>query len=131
MTDPVRKSLSAYEFNSYEITQVRNGKSGSVPTNNIVCNEDELFLEKKLYMAVLERGIRDFLGSSAVNYESAKQWLDSLDSEYPFSFLSISRTLGIDPIKLKKRLKLLRQVARKNHRSSREIYRILSDLDRE
>ncbi|MCX7953190.1 MAG: hypothetical protein N2654_06150 [Deltaproteobacteria bacterium] len=93
-----------------------------------VSNEDELIFEKKLFLAVLERGIRDFLSPSSNHYLSAKMWLYSHEEEYPFSFKNICKMLGYDSEILIEKLKELRKVAKKRKRSSREIYRIISDI---
>ncbi len=103
-------------------------KSSENVTNIIVSNDDELIFEKKLLIAILERAIRDFLASSNQLHNSAKEWFYSKDQDFIFSYLNISRTLGFNSDKLIERLNLLRTVARKNRRNSREIYRILSDL---
>lgn len=110
------------------------GKPNSLPVSNsivnkIVTNEDELINEKKLYLAILERGIRDYLSANKKYFESAKEWIDSNSSDYPFSFVNICAALGFDKNRLRKKLVELRAVARKNNRNSREIYRILNDLE--
>lgn len=110
------------------------GKPNSFPVSNsivnkIVTNEDELINEKKLYLAILERGIRDYLSANKKYFESAKEWIDSNSSDYPFSFVNICAALGFDKNRLRKKLVELRAVARKNNRNSREIYRILNDLE--
>lgn len=97
--------------------------------NKIVTNEDELVNEKKLYLAILERGIRDYLSANKKYFGSAKEWIDSNASDYPFSFVNICTALGFDKNRLRKKLVELRAVARKNNRNSREIYRILNDLE--
>jgi hypothetical protein len=94
----------------------------------IVSNEDEVFVEKKLLFAILERGIRDFISSNPNLNESAKKWMLECDPGYIFSFKNICSLLGFDAETLYNRLLTLRETALSNRRTSREIYRILDDL---
>jgi hypothetical protein len=94
----------------------------------IVSNEDEVFVEKKLLFAILERGIRDFISSNPNLNESAKKWMLECDPSYIFSFKNICSLLGFDAETLYNRLLTLRETALSNRRTSREIYKILDDL---
>lgn len=110
---------------------VAGSKGRSVTINGIcyiVSNEDEVFVEKKLLFAILERGVRDFISSNPNLNESAKKWMLECDPSYIFSFKNICSLLGFDAETLYNRLLTLRKTALSNRRTSREIYKILDDL---
>jgi len=127
MTRIIRKNAPRAE--KTEVVSV--SKSRRVTINGIcyiVSNEDEVFVEKKLLFAILERGIRDFISSNPNLNESAKKWMLECDPGYIFSFKNICSLLGFDSETLYSRLLTLRETALSNRRTSREIYRILDDL---
>lgn len=52
---------------------------------------------KALMLAVLEDGIRAFLGVSRLLAQEAECWIGSPRRQSPFSFVVICETLGLDP----------------------------------
>ena len=57
--------------------------------------------ERNLLMAVLERAIRDFVGNSCEESESARKWLfDLKDDADPFTFKWVCHQLDLQPIKV-------------------------------
>ncbi len=52
---------------------------------------------KALMLAVLEDGIRVFLGGSRILAQEAECWIHSRRRHSPFSFVVVCETLGLDP----------------------------------
>jgi len=52
---------------------------------------------KALMLAVLEDGIRSYLGGSRLIAQDAEYWIHSPRSQSPFSFVVVCEMLGLDP----------------------------------
>lgn len=59
---------------------------------------------RALMLAVLEDGIRSFLGSSRVLAHDAEQWILSRRRQSPFSFIVVCEVLGFAPEAVRERL---------------------------
>jgi hypothetical protein len=57
---------------------------------------------KALMLAVLEDGIRVYLGGSRVLAQEAECWIQSRRRHSPFSFVVVCETLGLDPDAVRK-----------------------------
>jgi hypothetical protein len=63
---------------------------------------------KALMLAVLEDGIRSYLGSSRVIAHEAEFWIYSHRRHSPFSFVVVCEMLGLDPDAVRKTLKRMK-----------------------
>lgn len=63
---------------------------------------------KALMLAVLEDGIRSYLGSSVLLANEAEFWVHSHRRHSPFSFVVVCEMLGLDPDAVRKTLKRMR-----------------------
>jgi hypothetical protein len=63
---------------------------------------------KALMLAVLEDGIRSYLGSSKVIAQEAEFWIHSHRRQSPFSFVVVCEMLGLDPDAVRKTLKRMK-----------------------
>ncbi len=63
---------------------------------------------KALMLAVLEDGIRSYLGSSRVIAHEAEFWIHSHRRHSPFSFVVVCEMLGLDPDAVRKTLRRLK-----------------------
>jgi hypothetical protein len=63
---------------------------------------------KALMLAVLEEGIRSYLGKSRVIAHEAEFWIYSHRQRSPFSFAVVCETLGLDPDAVRATLKRLK-----------------------
>lgn len=52
---------------------------------------------KALMLAVLEDGVRSYLGGSRLLTQEAECWIRSPQRRSPFSFVVVCETLGLDP----------------------------------
>ncbi len=66
---------------------------------------------KALHLALLEDGIRSYLGKNRSEYEEAVVWIAQRGkrSVWPFSFVTICESLGLDPDAVESALKKFRQ----------------------
>ncbi|MFQ5667436.1 MAG: hypothetical protein ACE5I7_13550 [Candidatus Binatia bacterium] len=64
---------------------------------------------KALMLAVLEDGIRSYLGSSRIAASEAEFWIGSLRRHSPFSFIVVCETLGLDPGAVRKTLERMKR----------------------
>jgi len=60
---------------------------------------------KALMLAVLEDGIRSYLGGSKIVAQDAEYWIFSHRRQSPFSFVVVCEMLGLDPDAVRKTLK--------------------------
>ena len=65
---------------------------------------DQLTGTKALMLAVLEDGIRSYLGGSRVVASEADFWIHSQRRHSPFSFVVVCEMLGLDPDAVRKTL---------------------------
>ena len=65
---------------------------------------------KALMLAVLEDGIRSYLGAAALIGEEADHWIRSPRNQSPFSFVVICETLGLDPDAVRVRVRQMKQL---------------------
>lgn len=63
---------------------------------------------KALMLAVLEDGIRSYLGSSRVIAHEAEYWIHSHRRHSPFSFVVVCEMLGLDPDAARKTLRRMK-----------------------
>jgi hypothetical protein len=63
---------------------------------------------KALMLAVLEDGIRSYLGSSRVIAHEAEFWIHSPRRHSPFSFVVVCEMLGLDPDAVRKTLERMK-----------------------
>lgn len=63
---------------------------------------------KALMLAVLEDGIRSFLGGARLLSQEADWWIGSPRRHSPFSFVVICETLGLDPTAVRTTLEHMR-----------------------
>ena len=63
---------------------------------------------KALMLAVLEDGIRSYLGSSRVIAHEAEFWIHSHRRHSPFSFIVVCEMLGLDPDAVRKTLRQMK-----------------------
>jgi len=63
---------------------------------------------KALMLAVLEDGIRSYLGSSRVIAHEAEFWIHSHRRHSPFSFIVVCEMLGLDPEAVRKTLRRMK-----------------------
>ena len=63
---------------------------------------------KALMLAVLEDGIRSYLGSSRVIAHEAEFWIHSHRRHSPFSFVVVCEMLGLDPDAVRKTLRRMK-----------------------
>jgi hypothetical protein len=71
---------------------------------------------KALMLAVLEDGIRSYLGGSSLVATEAECWIRSSRNQSPFSFIVVCEVLGLDPDAVRtavRRMKAHRIAARK------------------
>ena len=90
--------------------------------------------EKRLMIAVLEDAIRRFQMQAAGKEEphalsrQAKQWIISNDVVWPFSYLNICDTLGVDASALRKALLCWEETHRAGTRSTKRMTTRLRDV---
>ena len=60
---------------------------------------------RALMVAVLEDGIRSYLGGSKLLAQDAEYWIFSQRRHSPFSFMVVCEVLGLDPEAVRKTLK--------------------------
>jgi hypothetical protein len=63
---------------------------------------------KALMLAVLEDGIRSYLGGSRIVSQEAEFWIFSHRRQSPFSFVIVCEMLGLDPDAVRKTLKRMK-----------------------
>jgi len=63
---------------------------------------------KALMLAVLEDGIRSYLGGSKIIGQEAEFWIYSHRRQSPFSFVVVCEMLGLDPDAVRKTLKRMK-----------------------
>jgi len=63
---------------------------------------------KALMLAVLEDGIRSYLGGSRIIAHEAEFWIHSHRGHSPFSFVVVCEMLGLDPDAVRKTLKRMK-----------------------
>ena len=63
---------------------------------------------KALMLAVLEDGIRSYLGGSKIIAQEAEFWIHSHRRQSPFSFVVVCEMLGLDPDAVRKTLKRMK-----------------------
>jgi hypothetical protein len=63
---------------------------------------------RALMLAVLEDGIRSYLGSSRIIAQDAEYWIYSHKRQSPFSFVVVCEILGLDPEAVRKTLKRMK-----------------------
>ena len=63
---------------------------------------------KALMLAVLEDGIRAYLGSSPLLRTEAEQWMRLRQRRWPFSFSVVCETLGLEPSAVQRALRIMR-----------------------
>jgi len=63
---------------------------------------------KALMLAVLEDGIRSYLGGGRVIAQEAEFWIHSQRRHSPFSFVVVCEILGLDPAAVRKTLKQMK-----------------------
>jgi hypothetical protein len=63
---------------------------------------------KALMLAVLEDGIRSYLGASRIVAQEAEFWIFSHRRQSPFSFVVVCEMLGLDPDAVRKTLKRMK-----------------------
>jgi hypothetical protein len=63
---------------------------------------------KALMLAVLEDGIRSYLGGSKIISQDAEYWIYSHRRQSPFSFVVVCEMLGLDPDAVRKTLKRMK-----------------------
>jgi hypothetical protein len=64
---------------------------------------------KALMLAVLEDGIRSYLGSARQTAIEAEHWVQSHRRQSPFSFVTVCETLSLDPDAVRRVLARLRE----------------------
>jgi hypothetical protein len=73
---------------------------------------------KALMLAVLEDGIRSYLGGSRIIAQDAEYWISTHQRQSPFSFVVVCEILGLDPDAVRKTL----QQMKKDHVSPRKTF---------
>ena len=73
---------------------------------------------KALMLAVLEDGIRSYLGGSRIVAQDAEYWIYSHRRQSPFSFIVVCEMLGLDPDAVRKTLKQMKS----DHISARKAF---------
>ena len=63
---------------------------------------------RALMLAVLEDGIRSFLGTSRIIAQDAEYWIFSPRRHSPFSFIVVCEVLGLDPDAVRKTLRRMK-----------------------
>ena len=63
---------------------------------------------KALMLAVLEEGIRSYLGDSAAQASEAELWIQSPQGRSPFSFSVVCEILGLDPDAVRSNLRRMK-----------------------
>lgn len=63
---------------------------------------------KGLMLAVLEDGIRCFLGADPARRDEAEAWMTMRVQNWPFSFVTVCRTLGLEPSAVRRALRVMR-----------------------
>jgi hypothetical protein len=63
---------------------------------------------KALMLAVLEDGIRSYLGGARIVSQEAEFWIYSHRRQSPFSFVVVCEMLGLDPDAVRKTLKRMK-----------------------
>jgi hypothetical protein len=63
---------------------------------------------RALMLAVLEDGIRSYLGGSRIIAQDAEYWIYSHRRQSPFSFVVVCEMLGLDPDAVRKTLKQMK-----------------------
>src|SRR5713101_5040445 len=63
---------------------------------------------KALMLAVLEDGIRSYLGASRLIAQDAEYWINSRRQQSPFSFVVVCEMLGLNPQAVRKTLQRLK-----------------------
>src|SRR2546426_2431102 len=63
---------------------------------------------KALMLAVLEDGIRSYLGNAKIIAQEAEFWVHSHRRQSPFSFVVVCEMLGLDPDAVRKTLKRMK-----------------------
>jgi len=63
---------------------------------------------KALMLAVLEDGIRSYLGGARIIAQDAEYWIYSQRRQSPFSFIVVCEMLGLDPDAVRKTLKRMK-----------------------
>lgn len=81
---------------------------------------------KALMLAVLEDGIRSYLGNKRIIADEAECWIFSRSRESPFTFMVVCETLGLDPDAVRVRVRGMKHahVSNRALRRSRHNVRI-------
>jgi hypothetical protein len=64
---------------------------------------------KGLMLAVLEDGIRCFLSTNRIKRDEAEAWMSMRTQNWPFSFVNVCQTLGLEPSAVKQALRVMRE----------------------
>jgi hypothetical protein len=64
---------------------------------------------KGLKLAVLEDGIRSFLSSNRMRRDEAEAWMTMRVHNWPFSFVNVCHTLGLEPTAVRQALRVMRE----------------------
>jgi hypothetical protein len=64
---------------------------------------------KALMLAVLEDGIRSYLGNSRIISQDAEYWIHSPRRQSPFSFIVVCEMLGLDPDAVRRTLTRMKE----------------------
>jgi DNA-binding transcriptional ArsR family regulator len=62
-----------------------------------------------LTLAVLEDGIRSFLSTSRTRRDEAEAWMTMREQNWPFSFVNVCMTLGLEPSAVRQALRVMRE----------------------
>jgi hypothetical protein len=62
-----------------------------------------------LMLAVLEDGIRCFLSTSRIRRDEAEAWMVMRAQNWPFSFVNVCQTLGLEPSAVRQALRVMRE----------------------
>lgn len=64
---------------------------------------------RALMLAVLEDGIRSYLGNSKIIAQDAEHWIFSPRRHSPFAFVVVCEVLGLDPEAVRKTLRAMKE----------------------
>lgn len=64
---------------------------------------------KALMLAVLEDGIRCYLGGTGLIAQNAELWIGSSNRQSPFSFVVVCEILGLEPTAVRERLARMKE----------------------
>jgi len=117
MTCILESERAAWHLGSREVFMTTLGAEAIVPESYPTVAAALWQPERRLMLAVLEDAIDCYLanvgaqrGIRRARFNEAASWLQSNDTEWPFSFVCICDALGIDPTVIRRML--VRQVPR-------------------